>query len=127
MRAANTAEARARAAWGEPPLWVLALAAACDASDSSQAKVAGRIGYSKAVVSQVLKRSYNGSLNAVEVAVRGALMRHTVGCPVLGEILGSECLTQQRSEFDGANHLSVSLYRACRAGCPNACPQGGAA
>ncbi|MBF0415624.1 MAG: hypothetical protein HQL79_07635 [Magnetococcales bacterium] len=54
------------------PDWILALATACDAD--TQGHVATRIGYSKGVVSQVLKGIYKGRVDLVEQAVRQYLM-----------------------------------------------------
>lgn len=105
------AAARAEAAWGEMPDWIVALADACDRR--TQAAVAKMIGYSTTVVSQILTRKYTGSLGAVEKAVRGALMHLTVECPVMGEIPTSTCLTNQRQKFSAANRMAVKLHSTC--------------
>ena len=87
---ALTAVQRAVAAWeDQTPDWVMALAIACD--KSTQNRVAGRIGYSAAVVSNVLKAKYSGDLKAVEGAVKGALMNETVVCPVVGDLSRQAC------------------------------------
>ena len=96
--------------------WIDALRAACDAS--TQVTVARRIGYSAAVVSQVLKGTYAGDLGRVEGAVRGALMSETVDCPVLGEIRRDACLRNQRATFSANGD---PLRRALRGTCPT-CP-----
>lgn len=107
-----------RTAWGnDVPEWIKALAKECD--ETSQKRVAGRIGYSAAVVNQVLKRTYKGSWNAVEEAVRGALLEKRVSCPVLDELLANRCLQIQRQPFAATNAQRVRLYRACRNGCPH--------
>lgn len=123
MSAAPTTSAteRARAAWGGGlPDWVIALAEACDAPGASQAKVAARLGYTPPVVSQLLNARYKGDLTRAERVVRGAYLAETVPCPVLGDLPVNDCLSHQRADFDGANHIRVSLYRACRGGCPHA-------
>jgi hypothetical protein len=113
---------RARLAWPpKMPDWVEALAIACD--ETSQKAVAQRIGRSASLVSSVLSASYKGDLKAVEALVRGALMRLTVDCPVLGEIAGSDCLGHQQRPFRSTNQTWVELYKACRSGCPNARPR----
>lgn len=116
---------RARQAWsGAPPDWVEALAKACDGA--SQARVADRIGYSAATVSQVIKAAYKGDFSRVEAVVRGAFMAETVACPGRGcAIPTDECVGWRRRPYDGANHLHVRMYRACRGGCPNSDIGGG--
>jgi hypothetical protein len=64
-------------------VWLERLRAEC--GRISQSKVSVAIGYSPAVVNQVLKGSYKGDLKAVQKAVEGALMGATVKCPVLGQ------------------------------------------
>lgn len=97
--------------------WIEALRAACAAE--SQRRVAGRIGYSASVVSQVLAGVYPGDLAAVEQAVRGALMNGVVACPELGSIEGHLCVGWRRAarRFAATNSMRVRMYRACRA-CP---------
>jgi len=102
---------------GSPPDWVLALAQVCDRS--SQHLVAKEIGCSAGVVSGILRNSYPGDVGRVEIAIRGALMAHTVGCPVLDEIPAHECLEHQRRPFAATNPQRVRLYKACRSGCPH--------
>jgi len=80
--------------------WKVVLADAC--KQSSQSAVARRIGYSAAVVSQVLKGSYKGDEHRVQQAVEGALMGLTVDCPVIGEIPRNVCLEYQRRAHQGA-------------------------
>ena len=104
--------------WGvDAPAWVVLLAEHCDMG--SQQAVAEKLGYSPAVVNQVLKRSYKGSYATVEKAVRGAFAGDTVICPVLGEMPAQKCLQHQRQPFANTNPIRVKLYRACRQGCPN--------
>lgn len=120
MMAPASALDRARAAWGDAPDWIVTLAEACDRS--SQRQVAEEIGYSAATISNVLKATYKGDLTAVEKAVRGALMRLTVDCPVLGEIPANQCLIEQRRPFAATNARRVALYRACRGLGGQRCP-----
>lgn len=77
-----------------------------------------RIGYSAAVVSQVLKGTYKGDEQRVQQAVEGALMGLTVDCPVIGEIPRNVCLEYQRREFAATNPMRVALSRACPT-CPH--------
>jgi hypothetical protein len=102
-------------AWSSQPDWLLALAEACD--EATQAAAARRIGYSGATVSYVLNGRYTGDLKAVEAAVRDALMRGTVECPVLGEIVGEDCRKHQAAKFSAGNPQRIAVFRACRNGC----------
>lgn len=97
--------------------WIEVLRAA--AAASSQSEVAGRIGYSTAVVNQVLKGTYKGDMKRVERAVQGALMGATVNCPEIGEIPRQRCVEHQRAPFRITNPTAVRIYKACRSGCPN--------
>lgn len=116
MKAANSAAARAAAAWGEDvPDWVAALAQAADTT--SQARAAHRIGYSAAVVSLVLAGRYPGDLEKVETAVRAHLMAGTVACPELGSLPLADCLEWRRkaAAFAATSSRRLLMYRACRA------------
>ncbi len=108
----------AAGAWAPPPDWVSVLAA--EATRSTGAGVAARIGYSPAVVSDVIRNKYRGDIGRVEHAVRGALMGATVGCEVLGEIGRVRCLAEQDKPFRATSNLTVRLYHACRGACPHA-------
>lgn len=104
---------KATAAWGmEIPDWVLVLAQECDLS--SQNKVADRIGYSPAAVSQLLKNAYKANVQAIKQAVNGAFMGKLIECPMLGDLPANECLKNQRLSFAVTNPMRVRLYRACR-------------
>ena len=106
-------------AWGDDaPDWVRVLAKECDAR--TQKAVADALGYSPAVVSTVIARTYKGDLNAVEQAVKGAFLNATVACPVAGELPAHRCLEFQRQPFAAANPQRVRMYRACRMGCVHA-------
>ncbi len=111
-----------RDSWGKAaPGWVRIMAEQCDRS--SQKKVAETIGYSSAVVNQVLKNVYKGDLSAVELAVRGAYLHATVNCPVLGKLELHRCLQHQRSKRLSTNHQMVRVFKNCRglgvARCPH--------
>jgi len=97
--------------------WMEALRAEC--ARTSQAKVAGRLGYSGSVVSQVLKGAYPGSIERVEQAVRGLLMGGRVACPELGDVEGHVCLDHQKRArtHTPSNPFRVRMFRACRK-CP---------
>jgi hypothetical protein len=115
---------KAIAAWGEPlPDWVDVLARACAAD--SQAAVARRLGYSGALVSNVLAAKYKADLASVETVVRGVLMAATVVCPVVGDLATDQCLGHQRAPWAPHNPQRIAFYRACRAGCPNSRIGGG--
>jgi len=117
-RAKKSMSEKLTAAWGETPApWMVALAAAAD--DRGAKLVAASIGYSPSLISAVVNGSYNGSLQHVEKAVREALMRGVVGCPVMGEITGEKCASLQRRKLAATNPQAVRLFRACRSGCPN--------
>lgn len=112
---------QAEAAWGSGiPDWVRVLATACDGE--SQARVARRIGYAPAVVSQIIHhRNYNGgNTRAVETQVRAVLMADQVTCPVLATIPLAACLEHQDRVVAGArgSELRIRLSRTCP-GCLN--------
>lgn len=115
----------ARQSWGHDiPDWVIKLAEACDAS--SQNKVAGRLGYTGAVISQVVRNKYAGNTDNVRDRVEGKLMGATVLCPALGNLPTNECQIwrQKARNFSGANHQRVMMFRACNR-CPNNKQEGG--
>lgn len=91
----------------------------------SQARVGEMIGYSAAVVNQVLKGVYKGDIEKVRAKIEGAFMGATIDCPVVGEIPRNRCIDHQSRPFAATNPMRVQLYRACRSGCPNARNNGG--
>ena len=97
--------------------WLRSLETAC--SQSSQNRVAKRVGGSAAMISQALKGKFPGDLTNLRKRVEGELMGASVDCPVLGRISVRECLDCQRQPFAATNAQRVRLYRACRSGCPN--------
>lgn len=107
---------RARAAWKTLPDWILALAAACDAS--TQEKVGKQLGISGSAVNQALGNVYKGRNERIEACVRGEYMQAVVTCPVLGEISTRACIGNQTVKFRPTNPLRVALRRACPI-CPN--------
>ncbi len=96
--------------------WLTVLREQCDRT--SQAKVAKTLGYSPAVVNQVLKGTYKGDLSRVQRAVEGALMGMTVDCPVVGDLPRNRCLEFQRRGFAATNPMRVQLSISCPT-CPN--------
>lgn len=103
----------ARDAWGDAlPAEVEALAHAAMGETATAA--AKRMGYSPAVVTHVLRRSYPGDLTAVFGRIRGAFMGETVECPVLGEIGRDRCLTEQKRPFAATNSSRARLFHACK-------------
>ena len=106
----------AREAWGDAlPDWIDCLAR--EAIRTSGAAVAQRLGYSPAVVSDILRSKYRGAVGAVEQKVRGALMGATLICPVLDEIGRDRCLDEQKKKFSGTSAIRTRLFHACRNGC----------
>jgi hypothetical protein len=108
--------ANARRNWGDAlPDWVVTLAE--EATRTNGVAAAKRLGYSPAVVTQVINATYKGDLGAVEQKVRGALMGIEVDCPILGEIGRDRCLDEQGKKFRGTSAIRTRLYNACRGGC----------
>ena len=106
---------QAQNAWGGTmPEWVLALAIACDGSDSMSA-VARRLDYSNAVVSSVLTNKYRGRHDRVEAKVRGIMMSAEVFCPAAGmTIARNQCADNQRRKPSSANPLTAKFPAACK-------------
>lgn len=111
---------RARAAWGaDIPTWVELLATTCD--EKSQ-KIVGRlIGYSAAVVNQVLQNKYKGNLSTVEIEVVRTFSRVKVQCParLFGDgIALHRCVEMQRRPITSRNNNEPKRPTQC-ATCPN--------
>lgn len=88
------------------------------AATHGKAEIAKRLGYSPAVVHEVLKGTYKGRLDKVEQKVKGALMGEKVACPGFGfEITKDRCIAEQAKPRSLANPNRMKVYRACRAGC----------
>lgn len=108
--------ARARLAWGDAmPAEIEALASAAAARTASA--VARDLGYSPAVVSQLLSNKYPGDVARVLGKVRGLLLGEVVECPVLGTLARNRCLDEQKKPFASTNSTRVKLFHACRK-CP---------
>lgn len=118
-----TMSEKARLAWVDVPDWVAELASLVDRGGLNAA--GKRIGYSAAVVSQVINRRYAGDLARVEEKVRGALMGLVVDCPVMGELDRSACLDWQAKCYAATSSIRVRMHRACRSGCRNSKIKGG--
>jgi len=97
--------------------WLEVLARAC--RETSQNRVAQRLGVSSSMISQALRRRYPGDLRGLQQRVEGEFMGQMVLCPVLGEISARQCLDCQAMPFAATNAQRVRLYRACRSGCPH--------
>lgn len=110
---------KASEAWGKVPEWVIAIVDACDAPNGSQNKVARKLGYSGAVISQVIVKRYLGDMTAVEQQARMHLMKSTVVCPALGEITEIACLgwREEANELRSSSPTRVRMFTACR-NCP---------
>lgn len=108
----------AKSAWGTAlPEWVETMAKRC--AELSQKRVAQRIGYSAAVVSNVLHAKYLGDLSRVQTAFEGAFCASTVACPAIGAIPSNACLTYQRQPMRTSNPRAMRIWNACRSGCPH--------
>ncbi|CUH68021.1 hypothetical protein TG4357_03345 [Thalassovita gelatinovora] len=104
--------------WGDDmPDWIDGLARAC--MDSSQNKVAKEMGYSAALVSNVLAHRYPGDMERVEAVYRGVFEKAVVDCPALGELGMDVCRNWRRKakRLNPANSQNVMMFRACRS-CP---------
>lgn len=104
-------------AWcGELPDWVAALVRACN--EASQNKVAKKLGYSSAVISQVLNNVYPGDMDKFEKNVRDFFMSG-VECPALGKITADQCLAWRREakEPNPSSPHKSRMFHACRK-CP---------
>lgn len=109
---ADQHQANAKLAWGfGVPVWIAALARACDTASLSA--VATRVGYSSGALSMAINAKYPGDMAALEKAVRGVLLAEKLACPVLGLIPGNDCLANQRQALTTASPQGVRLSRAC--------------
>jgi len=84
----------------------------------SQAKVAGALKVSTAVVSALLNDKYTGDANAMAERIRGLYMAQTVQCPVMGTLGRNHCLEFQKRPLAFTNPQRVALHQACKT-CPN--------
>lgn len=97
--------------------WLEELRSAC--ASAGQKEIARRIGYSSAVLSQVLNGKYPGDLERVQAQVEGVLMRRVVDCPVLGEITLDICRGHQTRKPNPTNQARMMMHYACRDNCPH--------
>ena len=81
---------------------------------SSQSKVAKKLDYSPATISQILSGSYAGDPAAVLQRVEEVYGNKTVNCPVLGIIPLGLCADTRRRPFAATNSQRVQQYRACK-------------
>jgi hypothetical protein len=85
------------------------------AETGSQVKVAAKLGYSTATISQVLNETYLGGLDAVLTRVEEVFSSRILDCPLLGEINLARCVKERRRSFSAVNPQRVKLYRKCKA------------
>lgn len=104
----------ARNAWGaDLPEWVEALAIEC--GKTSQSRVATQMNRSGALISNVLRNKYPGSLSAVEEVFSGVFQHALLDCPALGNIPTNQCQDWRRKShsFATGNPLRTRMFRAC--------------
>lgn len=104
----------ASAAWGpEMPEWVGDLARECEAT--SQNKVAAEMGYSAALISQLLRAKYPGDLNAVREIFVSVYQQELINCPTLGDIPAQDCRgwREKAKAFVNTSNFRSRMYRAC--------------
>lgn len=104
--------------WGENvPDWVCSLIRACDARGASQNKVAGRLGLTGAVVSQVIRNNYAGRNDRIEARVRAVFLDGKIACPALGEISAETCLNWRDASqaLSSVSPARVRMFNACNA------------
>lgn len=100
-----------------PPEWIAALS---DFALKHGFRAAGdQIGYSPSVVSLVLAGRYPGRLDRVEAATRKVLIDGIRSCPVLGQIVAGTCRRYLSPEPPTASPLALTVWKACRDGCPH--------
>jgi len=112
----------AQDAWDETvPDWIMTLVKECDGS--SQNKVATRLGISAAAVSQVIRKSYQGSYDNVAMRVREIYMTGDIECPAIGTIASEICLHWRDEIRKGtsAGPQRILMTRFCRK-CPRNMP-----
>ncbi|MBO4168901.1 hypothetical protein [Cereibacter azotoformans] len=104
----------AREAWGDDmPDWIETLAIEC--GKTSQNKVAARLERSATMISQALRRKYQGDLEALAERVRGVFEDAVIRCPALGTMPAHVCQDwrEKTRTFQTGNPLRVRMYRAC--------------
>lgn len=91
--------------------WLTVLKQKCD--EHTQTSVAKEMGYSPAVINQVLKGCYKGDKEKVKEIVEGKYMNKKVDCPAIGKISVDLCVGYRGREFKATNPLRVQLYKTC--------------
>lgn len=94
--------------------WIDVLRDACE--QQGQPAIAKQIGYSPGAICSVLKGTYKADTSRIQQAVEGALMQHTVECPLLGDLPRDACVRNQRANKSGirtTNPMHVQLSRMC--------------
>ncbi len=107
----------ARDGWGDDvPDWVCALVKACDCKGASQNSVAGRVGVTGAVISQVLRNKYPARTDRIEARVRAIFLDGQISCPALGEITSEDCLNWRDAahKLNSVSPARVRMFRACK-------------
>lgn len=102
-------------AWADaPPNWIMALIQACE--QTSQNKVADRLGVAASTVSQLIRNSYPGNMTRMEARVRTVLLEKEICCPALGKISGEACLKwrDRTATLTSASPKIVGMFRSCR-------------
>ena len=95
--------------------WLDLLERACQ--ETSQGKVAKKLGYTTSYIGQIRKpekRAGLGDLSRVEAKVREHVGAEGVSCPVLGEISLSTCRHHRELPFSCSSPQRVRQWRACR-------------
>lgn len=87
------------------------------AAAGSQAKVAVRLGYSAATISQAVHGNYQGSVETILERVEVVYGDRLVACPQLGDIRLGICVTERRRPFKATNPQRIRMHRACKQ-CP---------
>ncbi|MGF1723340.1 helix-turn-helix domain-containing protein [Photobacterium nomapromontoriensis] len=98
------------------PEWLDVLRQELEVSGRSQNQLAAELGVSPSLLSQMLRGTYPGSTEMLQISVEGILMHREVMCPIKGSIPVNECAGHQNKPFSSSNRERVKLYRACRSG-----------
>jgi hypothetical protein len=83
-------------------------------TESSQAAVARRLGYSASAINQVLHHNYQGNTERLAAKIIEVYGNVSVVCPVLGTIKLGRCALERSMEFSTANPTRVELWDACQ-------------
>ena len=83
-------------------------------AQSGQSAVARSLGYSAAVVNQVIHGKYRGRIENVLSRVSEVYGTGTVDCPVMGKITLRRCAAERKKPFAATSPQRVRLYQACK-------------